>query len=367
MPKQAKGATKGRAAVTTTQDNQLLFSAESQTKPLFSFDLGNGFCKVRSGQESAEYRSIYGVLSRRNTLVNVADRLVIDFDGTRYVFGDDVRLLCDTEPTALTSRIRYTSDRYRLLFASALWRTFSARASEGVLYPRGVISIPVGEFNVQKDKEVRQLLQGDYAINGLNGSTLYAQVRPNDLIIIPEGLGTFWLEAFGPEGNMLERYAQGNTAVVDIGFYTTDVVLMQDGMYVVAGAQSADIGMGTVAAAVLEDLRRQGAYGLDVWQIDELLSKQAATINGQEYSLQDSVDNALSALAERILNFVNSTLRGKNIRTIVLGGGGAALLHPYLSTGSSPSWLLSTDPRRGNVEGAFSFLLRREYQSNSAS
>lgn len=333
----------------------------SETKPLFSFDLGNGFCKLRSFEVSTEYRSIYSVLSRRNTLVNVAERLVIRLDDTRYVFGDDVRLLCDTEPTALTSRIRYTSDRYRLLFASALWRTFSHRAGEGVLYPRGVISIPVGEFNVQKDKEVRQLLQGEY--QGLNGASLYAHIRPKDLIIIPEGLGTFWLAAFLPDGSMDERFAHGSTAVADIGYYTTDVVLMQDGVYVVGGAQSADIRMGTVAEAMQEDLRRQGAYGLDVWQVDESLGQAAVTVNGSVYDLSQSVQVALSALAERVLNFVNNTLRGKNIRTVILGGGGATLLHPYLGQHQSSPWLLSADRRRGNVEGAFAFLVRREQPS----
>ncbi len=359
MPKRA-ATPKTEPVLEVNHDVQSLFPGENQPKPLFSFDLGNGFCKVRSAQMSAEYRSIYGVLSRRNTLVNVADRLVIAFDGNRYVFGDDVRLLCDTEPTALTSRIRYTSDRYRLLFASALWRTFSSHVSDGILYPRGVISIPVGEFNVQKDKEVRHLLQGDYAIHGLNEATLYAQIHPNDLIIIPEGLGTFWLAAFDAEGKLLERYARGSTAVVDIGYYTTDMVLMQDGVYVVGAAQSADIGMGTVAAAVLEDLRRQGAYGLDVWQIDELLAQSTVTINGQDYPLEQSVQTEVSALAERILNFINSTLRGKNIRTVIVGGGGAALLHPYLSLGNAATWLRSVDARRGNVEGAFGFLTRHE-------
>ncbi len=337
--------------------------AIAETKPLFSFDLGNGFCKLRSLEVSTEYRSIYGVLSRRNTLVNVAERLVIQLDDTKYVFGDDVRLLCDTEPTALTSRIRYTSDRYRLLFASALWRTFGHRSGDGVLYPRGVISIPVGEFNVQKDKEVRQLLQGEYQIHGLNGASLYAQLRPSDLIIIPEGLGTFWLAAFNPDGSMDERYAHGGTAVVDLGYYTTDVVLMQDGVYVVGGAQSADIGMGTVAEAVLEDLRRQGAYGLDVWQVDESLGQEAVRVNGSAYDLSQAVQVELSALAERVLNFVNSTLRGKNIRTVILGGGGTTLLHPYLNNGQSSNWLLSADTRRGNVEGAFAFLVRREQPS----
>ncbi len=339
-------------------DGLALLSADG--KVLYSFDLGNGFCKVHSAHVADAYRAIYGTLSRRNTLVNLAERLVIEFDGHCYVFGDDVRLLCDTEPTALTSRIRYTSERYRLLFASALWRAFGHLAGEGVLYPRGVISIPVGEFNVQKDKDVRRLLQGDYAVTGLNGATLYAKIQPKDLVIIPEGLGTFWLAAFAPDGTLYERFARGGTAVVDIGYYTTDVVLLQDGVYVVGGAQSADIGSGSVATAVLEDLRRQGAYGLDVWQVDDLMSQPTVEVGGQTYDISRSVETELSVLIERALNFVNSTLRGKNVRTVILGGGGGALIQPHLAGATSQTWTLSTDPVRGNVEGAYQFLVRRE-------
>jgi hypothetical protein len=333
---------------------------EDSERTLFSFDLGNGFCKVRSADVAAEYRAIYGALSRRNTLVNAADRLVISFENNRYVFGDDTRLLCDTEPTALTSRIRYTSDRYRLLFASALWRTFTHWAGEGVLYPRGVLSIPVGEFNVQKDKEVRELLAGEYTIHGLNGATLYAAVRPSDLIIIPEGLGTFWLEAFNPDGSLHECYAKGSTAVVDIGYYTTDVVLLQDGIYVVGGAQSADIGMGTVALNTLEALRREGAYGLDIWQVDGLLGERQVEVNGRVYPLADTTHAELAALAERVVNFMESTLRGKSMRTVILGGGGADLLLPYIAANTRADLKPSADARRGNVEGAYAFLLLRE-------
>lgn len=325
-------------------------------KSLFAFDLGNGYCKVKSVETAAEYPSIYGVLSRRNTLVNLNDYLIIEFNDTRYVFGDDVRLLCDTEPTALTSRIRYTSDRYRLLFASALMKTFGHQVGQEIIYPRGVISIPVGEFNIQKDKEVRELLQGEYAIHNLSGGTLYVHLNPQDLIIIPEGLGTFWLEAFAPDGSMYERYAQGGAAVVDIGYYTTDVVLMQNGIYVVGGAQSADIGMGNVAEAVLEELRRQGAYGLDVWEVDKHLHEERIEINGRDYPLTPIVEKELMTLTERVQNFVKTTLRGKNVRTVILGGGGGSLVEPYLKD----EWLLSVSPRRGNVEGAFEFLLRRE-------
>jgi hypothetical protein len=207
---------------------------------------------------------------------------------------------------------------------------------------------------------VRQLLQGDYEIHSLNDVTLYAQMRPQDLIIIPEGQGTFWAEALTPDGRLYERYARGSTAVVDVGYYTTDVVLLQDGLYVVGGAQSADIGMGNAAAGVLEDLRRQGAYGLDVWQVDEMLGQSQVEVNGRRYDLRQSAETELSALTERVLNFVNSTLRGKNVRTVILSGGGAPLVYPYLDEASRAHWTLANNPRRGNVEGAYAFLERRE-------
>ena len=268
--------------------------------------------------------------------------------------------MCDTEPTALTSRVRYDSDMYRLLFASALMKGFGHLSGEGILYPRGVISIPVGEFNIQKDKKVRELLQGEYAIHTPDGRTLYAVIAPQDLIIIPEGLGTFWLESFAPDGSMYEKYVQESVAVVDIGYYTTDVVLMQNGLYVVGGAESADIGMGNVASAVLEDLRRAGAQGSDVWEIDNAITEECINIGGRDYSIAESVERELTTLTERVVNFVNTTLRGKNVRTIILGGGGGSLVYPYLDDEVRINWQLSSNPRRGNVEGAFQFLLRRE-------
>jgi hypothetical protein len=65
-------------------------------------------------------------------------------------------------------------------------------------------------------------------------------------------------------------------------------------------------------------------------------------------------------LTERVLNFVNSTLRGKNVRTVILSGGGAPLVYPYLDEVTRAHWTLANNPRWGNVEGAYTFLLRRE-------
>ncbi len=126
------------------------------------------------------------------------------------------------------------------------------------------------------------------------------------------------------------------------------------------GAQSADIGLGNVASAVLEELRRQGGYGLDVWQVDELLSQERVDVNGVCYDIRTSAALELTALTERILNFVNSTLRGKSIRTVILGGGGAPLVYPYLDEAARANWQIAANPRRGNVEGAYAFLERRE-------
>src|SRR5690242_19208459 len=41
-------------------------------------------------------------------------------------------------------------------------------------------------------------------------------------------------------------------------------------------------------------------------------------------------------------------------------GGGAALIHPHLDTNAQMHWALSANPRRGNVEGAYRFLLQHE-------
>jgi hypothetical protein len=99
---------------------------------------------------------------------------------------------------------------------------------------------------------------------------------------------------------------------------------------------------------------------LDVWQVDGLLGEQQVEVNGRMYPLADIAHAELSALAERVVNFMESTLRGKNMRTIILGGGGAELLLPYIAANTRANLKLSADARRGNVEGAYAFLLLRE-------
>jgi hypothetical protein len=99
---------------------------------------------------------------------------------------------------------------------------------------------------------------------------------------------------------------------------------------------------------------------LDVLQVDELLGQTEIEVNGRTYDLSASVETELAALTERVLNFVNSTLRGKNIRTVILGGGGAAFVYPDLNENTQMNWVLSANPRRGNVEGTYRFLLQNE-------
>ncbi len=99
---------------------------------------------------------------------------------------------------------------------------------------------------------------------------------------------------------------------------------------------------------------------MDVWQVDELLSQERVDVNGVCYDIHTSAALELTALTERILNFVNSTLRGKSIRTVILGGGGAPLVYPYLDEAARTNWQIAANPRRGNVEGAYAFLERRE-------
>src|SRR5262249_2736652 len=143
--------------------------------------------------------------------------LVFTFDGETLVFGDDTRDLIDGLPVAYTDMTRYTDGFYRKLFAAALWRSFRHLATDGVVYPTIVCSIPVSEYADGKADEVKKNITGAYVIDSADGSlTLHAVVEPHNLIIVPEGAGSYFQALYTPGSNLANR----EVAILDVGFYT---------------------------------------------------------------------------------------------------------------------------------------------------
>jgi hypothetical protein len=324
---------------------------------LASFDLGNATAKIRTAELETEFRSIAGRLTKNRIFGEVTSPLVFAFEGETLVFGDEARDLIDGEPIAYTDMRRYTDGFYRKLFAAALWRSFQHLANEGVLYPVIVCSIPVSEYADGQADRVRENVIGAYVIDGLAGVSLYANVEPRNVIIIPEGAGSYFQALYAPGSNLARR----EVAILDVGFYTTDLVLFNQGNYVAGSARSAKHGVQQVASAVHRYLRQQHRYEGDLWAVDSALGEGCIQIGNDCRNFVETRDDAYADLWGDILAFYRSSKGSRTPGAVVLSGGGAEGVYRFLPEElKGEGWRVATNPRRANAEGAYLFLEKRQ-------
>ncbi len=336
---------------------------EQVARPLASYDLGNAGAKIKTVDLATEFRSIAGRLSKSRSFGDLTSPLVFGFEGETLAFGDEARDLIDGEPVAYTDMTRYTDGFYRKLFAAALWRSFRPVATEGILYPIVACSIPVSEYADGKADEVKKNVTGGYTLNGLDGVSLYASVLSENLIIIPEGAGSYFQALYAPGSGLASR----EVAILDIGFYTTDLTIWNKGNYVTGSARSAKHGVRQVAGEVYQHLRQQYRYEGDLWAVDSALEAGCIDIGNKCRSFVEQRDEAYANLLDDVMAFYHSSKGSRTPGAIILSGGGAEGVYKFLpDTLRDEGWRVAINPRRANADGAFLFLEQREKAKEKA-
>ena len=337
--------------------NQKAVPGALEEHPLASFDLGNAGAKIKTISIAEEFRSIAGRLSRNRAFGDIKSPLVFTFDDETLVFGDEARDLIDGEPIAFTDMSRYTTGFYRKLFAAALWRSFRHIATEGIVYPTIACSIPVSEYADGKADDVKKNIQGTYEIHGLDGITLHAEIQPTNVIIIPEGAGSYFQALYAPGSGLASR----EVAIIDIGFYTTDLTIWNKGNYVTGSARSAKHGVRQVATAVYQFLRLKYAYEGDLWAVDSALDAGCIDVGNKCRGFAEERDNAYADLLNDVFAFYRSSKGSRTPGAVIISGGGAQGVYKFLPDNlRDEGWRVITNARRANADGGFLFLTQRE-------
>ena len=347
---------------TQPKTDQLL-PAEAAQKVIdlfnLSLDLGNAYANGRADNGLAfDYRSIIAPLGDANRLnwTKADEDSVIKYGDQWYVFGDRAYTLAPDTIEEYPTVNRYTSTWYKVLFAAALHRAFVARIGEGIIYPRLIVSIPAALFKSKGEAErVKANLIGEYRIDNVMGSTLAVNILPNKIVIVPEGIGTFFQFVFG--GGQNEQFKTGTWVIADSGYLTLDAVFVRDSAYMPELAQSDEkTGISVVSEKLREYVRENARVRLDRATIDRGLECDSITVNEKPVNISALKQKAFTALAARAAKLVETWAAGQNLRGVILTGGGAPYLYPYMESANLPKIFLAQNPRRANVEGAYLYL-----------
>ncbi|MBI4716084.1 MAG: hypothetical protein HY760_09155 [Nitrospirae bacterium] len=213
-----------------------------------------------------------------------------------------------------------------------------------------VTGLPVDDFD---DRAlILDNLAGRFHLT-LGRRDVHLEIR--NLMVVPQPYGALMDLIFkDTHGNLDERYAGGLVGIVDIGFKTTDFVLVRAGEFIQKLSGSLKKGMSLVYQAAVSKFTARYPGDWDLHNVEKALRDGAVRSLGRRLDVDPSlVAPDLSGLAEEIAAWIQGRWSGEPVDSLICTGGGSLLLEPYLLK-AFPQMAFMDDPQQANVRGFYS-------------
>lgn len=318
----------------------------SDNRAIVSIDAGNGAVKaIYRGPNKSSYRPFYMPSIRTRVTPDTLhlgrfeqSHTYYTWHNTTYVAGQEVLQMFNPQIERHMGTARYTGEMFKFLVAVAL-------ANLGV--PSGTVDLtlfcPPKLFNeaaplmIEAFQEPLTIQLGDHP-----PSLWTCQVR-----VWPEGFGAAAMLFLDSKGREVQTdLLAGNTLLVDLGAFTVDTLIFSHGEIDIAHlTHSSYADMGThrhILTHLLNDLQKadKDFRAIDTDHIDAFLIKGmaeggthfTATIGNKKADISTKVTHYVRTYANALANLLTSDFGSlEGINHVVLCGGGAILVAPYLS------------------------------------
>ena len=328
---------------------------------VIGIDIGFGFTKATNGKETMTFKSVYGDAAEIQFKENLLDRarrednLHIEVDGNAHFVGD----LAERQST-----VRYfTLDQNQLVgnFAKILCLAAMSRMVEPNDPVKLITGLPIKFFKGHKD-QLAQLLTGRHSIatTSPEGERVEMVINVVQVKVIPQPFGSMFnlmLNDAGEGGD--RRFLQEKVGVIDIGFRTADYTIANRTKYLERGSRTTDSGISQAFAILANKLQESSGVSIELYRLFEAVDKGSIKIRGKTYDLAKSKERVFNQLATDIANEVNRLWADEwDIDSIVISGGGGAVLAPFLKPQLEGNVLAldpAADARLNNVRGYFKY------------
>lgn len=154
------------------------------------------------------------------------------------------------------------------------------------------------------------------------------------ITVLPQAVGPFYALALTAEGKDCDPAAfdpGDQYAIVEIGQYTTDMVMLSEAVPLDHSYASCD-GMYSAATAIMRKIHATTKVSLDLPKATKVLETGFYRRFGQDTSAQSEIAEATSTLASGILGRARVVFGDEihSCRNVLVAGGGAELVGPHL-------------------------------------
>jgi hypothetical protein len=319
-------------------------------------DIGYGVVKAVTDNAAITFPSVAGhareIKFQQEALAAKypGDQLT-DEDGSTWFVGD--LALAQLPPGELlrlrgrTANEQTMGNAFRLRLAkAAIGKLAQGVYGRDVLHLRLCTGLPVD--HMWDASQFKQSLLGQHLIK-TDAAEFVANVT--EVMVMPQPYGSAYAMMLTPSGDVNVYHTYLRTGVVDVGTYTVDIILDDDGDYVDAESGSVESGVYTaqerIAAMLERDYREKMPYKI----VEQVLRTGIFTASGKPVDYRQEVEEALAPLRSATLNLLSEKWqRGTTVDVIYLSGGGAELVYEQVAE-AYPQTKLVPEARMANARG----------------
>lgn len=281
-----------------------------------ALDLGFGYTNGKRGSLEFGFPSVTGP-ARKLLDFDLSEKAALDYmqDLKRDLFVGDLALRQSSTVNFSLKEQKAQQSQISSILETALGIMSNGPFSEELNLVSG---LPVTFYFEQKE-QMTDLLKGIHSLElQLGDHEIDKRVIINQVKVVPQPLGSAMDFLLHEDGSMradCKKWAAGSIGVLDVGFFTNDLLVLNKMEVLRDHSRSLRSGM-SVAYKAMSD----AGIDLPIYQLDKKI---------REGSFAAAKEKAFSALAGQILGEIE-TYWGNQLDLILVTGGGGADLFPYI-------------------------------------
>lgn len=302
-------------------------------KITIGLDIGYGVTKALTDDQQVVFPSVAGyareIKFRADELAHkYPGDQIWDEDGQHWYVGDlALSQLLAGEQRRLRGRTINETDMgnvFRVRMArAAMGKLVKERPINGdVIHFRIATGLPVD--HMRDSGQLKASLIGQHLIKTDQGQFI---ANVGEVMVMPQPYGTIYSQRLTTSGAINRCHTFHRVGVIDVGTYTLDVAIDDDGEYIEAESGSIESGVFTaqerIASAIERDFREKPSLKV----VEGVLRTGCLNASGETIDYSDEVAEALLPLRSATMELVSQRWKsGLNVDVIYVSGGGAPLV-----------------------------------------
>lgn len=238
--------------------------------------------------------------------------------------------------------------RKRMLYA-ALAKLFPDRSGD-VIHVLLSTGLPVAHM---KDSALmKSTFIGQHKIS-TNNANFIANIV--DCRVMPQPYGTIYSQTMLPNGQLNEYHIYKKTAVFDVGNYTVDCAVDDEGEFVDPESDSAKVGVYTAQERLRKILEGYYRDDISLDMIDQVLRTGYLRAFNEVKDYREEANEALKPLRDGTLGLMNRLWKTGLTIDVIFGAGGGATLVEKEAKRAYPHVKVVDNPQIANSIGYYNY------------